>query len=169
MSAILPGLSVLFAVIAAAVPWGLPGDATFILPLVTVMMVFCWRSIPDAILPPALAMALGLLTDVMSGGPLGFWALLSLIAASAGGLAQPLTKERQYMGLWLAWVGLVSALALLGWLLGSLYFFRWIDWWPVVFGAAASVVLFPVVLHGVLWLRRRSIETNSGAIYRRMT
>ena len=36
MTAALPALSVLFAVLATAVPWGLPGDATFILPLVVV-------------------------------------------------------------------------------------------------------------------------------------
>ena len=73
-----PALSVLFAVLATAVPWGLPADATFILPLVVVMMVFCWRALPGATLSPAIAVLLGLLTDVTSGGPLGFWALLLL-------------------------------------------------------------------------------------------
>ena len=61
MTAALPALSVLFAVLATAVPWGLPGDATFILPLVVVMMVFCWRALPGTVLPPYLAMLLGLL------------------------------------------------------------------------------------------------------------
>jgi hypothetical protein len=84
MNAMLPALSVLFAVFATAVPWGLPVDATFILPLVVVMMVFCWRALPGTVLPPYLAMLLGLLTDVVSGGPLGFWALMTLIAATAG-------------------------------------------------------------------------------------
>ena len=79
MSAVaLPVLSILLLVLATAVPWGLPPDATFILPLVVVMMVFCWRTIPDAVLNPAVAMLLGLLTDVMSGGPLGFFGLLAL-------------------------------------------------------------------------------------------
>ena len=69
MTKFLPALSVLFAVVATAVPWGLPADATFILPLVVVMMVFCWRAIPGAALPPAGAVGLGLLADLMSGGP----------------------------------------------------------------------------------------------------
>ena len=56
MSAILPALSVLFAVLATAVPWGLPADATFILPLVVVMMVFCWRALPGTTLSPVIAM-----------------------------------------------------------------------------------------------------------------
>jgi rod shape-determining protein MreD len=44
-------------------------------------------------------------------------------------------------------------LAGFGWLLASLYYFRWIDWWPIAFGAIASVGLFPIVLYGLLWIR----------------
>src|SRR4029078_8205550 len=90
MIASLPVLSVLFAVLATAVPWGLPADATFILPHLVVMMVFCWRVFPGYNLQPYVAMTLGLLTDVMSGGPLGFWALMALTGAIAGGLTPPL-------------------------------------------------------------------------------
>ena len=96
MSTILPALSVLFAVLATAVPWGLPADATFILPLVVVMMVFCWRIIPDAVLPLFVCMLLGLLTDVMSGGPLGFFALMTLIAASVGGQLRSLIAPESF-------------------------------------------------------------------------
>jgi rod shape-determining protein MreD len=165
MNAMLPALSVLFAVFATAVPWGLPADATFILPLVMVMMVFCWRALPGTVLPPYLAMLLGLLTDVTSGGPLGFWALMSLIAATAGGLAPSLNDGQDRRRLWLVW-GLVAGLiAVLGWLIGSLYFLRWIDWWPIAFGALASIALFPVVLRGVLWIRRGRLRPERGTLY----
>jgi rod shape-determining protein MreD len=169
MTAMLPALSVLFAVFAAAVPWGIPADATFILPLVVVMMVFCWRALPGTVLPPYLAMLLGLLTDITSGGPLGFWALMCLIAATAGGRAQSLTDGRDVSRLWLVWTGVACLVAVIGWLLASLYFLRWIDWWPIAFGALASVVLFPVVLHGVLWIRRGRLLPERTALYRRWT
>jgi rod shape-determining protein MreD len=170
MTNILPGLSVMFAVIATAVPWGLPGDATFILPLVTVMMVFCWRSFPGVSFAPALAMLLGLLTDIMSGGPLGFWALMMLAAATAGGYARPLVEIKAYTALWLVWAVLVSVLAGLGWLLASLFFFRWIDWWPIAFGALASTALFPVVLYGLFWIKRgSSLEVPRNVTYRGWT
>ena len=147
MSAILPSASILVAVFATAVPWGLPADATFMLPLVVVMMVFCWRTIPGAVLPPTVAMLLGLLTDVTSGGPLGFWGLMALIAASVGGWAPSLADEPDELGLlWLVWVAVAVLRSGFGWLLASLYFFRWIDWWPIAIRALASIVLFPVVL-----------------------
>lgn len=169
MNAILPTLSLLVAVIAAAVPWGLPADATFILPLVVVMMVFCWRALPGTVLPPYLAMLLGLLTDITSGGPLGFWALMCLIGATAGARSPSLMDGRDLGRLWLVWGGVACLVALLGWLLASLYFLRWIDWWPIAFGAFASILLFPVVLHGVLWIRGGRIWPERAALYRRWT
>jgi rod shape-determining protein MreD len=169
MTAVLPALSVLLAVVASAVPLGLPAKATFVLPLILVMMVFCWRALPGVVLPPFVAMLLGLLTDVMSGGPLGFWAFMNLAAANAGEYARASDEEPSFSALWLFWCGLVAVLACLGWLLGSLYFFRWIDWWPIAFGTLASIALFPVVLHGLLWIRRKSIEPSRTATYRGRT
>jgi rod shape-determining protein MreD len=166
MSTILPALSVLFAVVATAVPWGLPADATFILPLVVVMMVFCWRAFPGVTLSPIVAVLLGLLTDIMSGGPLGFWALLVLIGSSAGSYARSFGAGRQMGPLWLIWTALAPGLALFGWLLASAFFLRWVDWWPIAVGAAASVVLFPVVLKGLLWIERGSLGLGTRATYR---
>jgi rod shape-determining protein MreD len=166
MTKFLPALSVLFAVLATAVPWGLPADATFILPLVVVMMVLCWRIIPGAALPPAGAAGLGLLADLMSGGPLGYWALMCLIGATVGGRAGSLSEGRDIFVHWLIWMVLVSLLGGFGWLLASLYYFRWIDWWPIAFGALASIALFPVVLHGLLWIRHGRLGPERNEIFR---
>jgi rod shape-determining protein MreD len=152
MSLIVPGLTVFFTVILAAVPWGLPDDATFVLPLVAVMTVFCWRAIPGANLPAIIAVVFGLLLDVTSGGPLGFWALLALAAASAGTRAQPFASRSDWTPLWLVWTGLAATLAGSGWLIASLYYFRWIDWWPIALGAVASVILFPLIWRLILRL-----------------
>jgi len=166
MSTLLPALSVLFAVIATAVPWGLPPDATFILPLVVVMMVFCWRAFPGATLSPLVAMLLGLLTDIMSGGPLGFWALLALVGSSAGSYARSFGAGREMGRLWLIWTVLTPGLAVVGWLLASAFFLRWVDWWPIAVGAVASVALFPVVLRGLLWIERGNFGLRARATYR---
>jgi rod shape-determining protein MreD len=166
MTKFLPALSVLFAVVATAVPWGLPADATFILPLVVVMMVFCWRAIPAAELHPTVAVGLGLLADLMSGGPLGYWALMCLIAATIGGWAGSLAEARTLGRHWLIWSMLVAVLAGFGWLLASLYYFRWIHWWPIALGAIASIGLFPIVLYGLLWIRDGRLGRERQAIFR---
>jgi len=169
MNPILPALSVLFAVFATAVPWGLPADATFILPLVMVMMVFCWRVLPGVEFPAYVAVLLGLLTDVVSGGPLGFWSLMALTGAAAGGWMQPLGDGQDMKRLWLVWGVVALIMACLGWLIASLYFLRGIDLWPIAFGALSSIVLFPVVLHGLLWIRRGRLKPERRIIYGRWT
>jgi rod shape-determining protein MreD len=169
MSTILPALSVLFAVLATAVPWGLPADATFVLPLVVVMMVFSWRVMPDAALPLSACMLLGLLTDVMSGGPLGFFALMTLIAASVSGLLRFTLEPRDLWPLWLIWGALAVTLGIFSWLLGSLYFLCWIDSWPILFGTLASIALFPVVLRGLVWIKCGSLRPDHSTLFRSWT
>jgi rod shape-determining protein MreD len=109
MSAMLPIVSILVAVLATAVPWGLPADATFVLPLVVVMMVFCWRAIQGAVLPPIVVMLVGLLTDVTTGGPLGYWGLMALMASSIAGRTQSFTDKGGVGVLWLVWLPVVAA------------------------------------------------------------
>ncbi len=150
MNAIVPALSILLAVLSTSLPLGLPADATFILPFLMVTMVFIWRAL-RAEMPAYAAMLFGLLTDITTGGPLGYWGLMALLAASAGGLARPFALPGNFYRLWLAWLPCIALLATFGWLLASLYFFRWIDRWPFIIGASASFVLFPALLY---WLRK---------------
>jgi hypothetical protein len=71
--------------------------------------------------------------------------------------------------LWLVWGIVAGFVGLVGWLLASLYFLRWIDWWPIAVGAAVSILLFPVVLHGLLWIRRGRLLPERTALFRRWT
>ena len=166
MTRFLPAFSVLIAVIATAVPWGLPAEATFILPLLVVMMVFCWRAIPGTELHPAAAAVLGLLADLLSGGPLGFWALMCLIAATVGLKPGSFRERRDIWTEWLAWTALICALGLFGWLLASLYYLRWIGWWPIAFGVVTSIVFFPVMLYGLLWVQSGRLGHSRRTIFR---
>jgi rod shape-determining protein MreD len=152
MNAIVPALSLMLAVLSTSLPLGLPADATFILPFLMITLVFLWRAL-RADLPAYAAMLFGLLTDVTTGGPLGYWGLMALLAASAGGVARPLALQGNVYSLWLAWLPCVALLATFGWLLASLYFFRWIDHWPFIIASSASFASFPAALYGLRKLR----------------
>jgi rod shape-determining protein MreD len=154
MSVALPVLSTLIAVLATAVPFGLPADLTFILPFLMVLMVFAWAASPRTAVPLLLALSLGLLTDFVTAGPLGFWGLMTLIGASAGAKCKPIVAGRGMADFWLCSAGLVVALGIFGWLLASLYFFRWIDWRPFLFGVLGSAALFPAIYFALRRLDR---------------
>ena len=65
--------------------------------------------------------------------------------------------------LWLVWAAVAGIVAGLSWLVASLYFLRWIDVRPIAFGALVSVALFPVVLHGLLWIKRGQLKPAGGS------
>jgi len=91
---------------------------------------------------------------------------MTLIGATVGGRVSPLTDGQDSNRLWLVWAGVAAVVASVGWLLASLYFLRWIDWWPIAFGALTSIALFPVVLRGLVWIRRGRLRPGA-ALYGR--
>jgi rod shape-determining protein MreD len=73
---------------------------------------------------------------------------------------------REMAPLWFIWTVLAPGLTLFGWLLASTFFLRWVDWWPILVGAVASVALFPVVLKGLLWIERGNLGLRARETYR---
>jgi hypothetical protein len=63
------------------------------------------------------------------------------------------------------WAG-IAARSACSWLLGSLYVVRLIDAWPIAFGACVSILLFPAVLRGVVWMKRGRLKPK---LYRGLT
>ena len=138
-----PKLAVGFAILATGIPWGLPDAAVFVLPLVAMMLVFKFASQRSSDLQPWFAFVAGLIADILTAGPFGFWALVYLLAYCFGRAAQPYAPGLGPIGLWLAFVVSASAIAGLGWSVASLYFMRMLDPLPMALGLGAVVALFP--------------------------
>ena len=150
---IVSSLVLLLAVVVAAVPWALPVAAGFVLPLQLIIFVFALSLLRSHVLPTLSVFAAGLLMDVLTAGPLGYWAIIFLITHT---LARVLTRRTTPMGfamLWATFAATAAIASITGWALASLYFVRLIDWEPMLIGAMAAVVLFPLIA----WPLRRSL------------
>lgn len=158
-----PGLCLAASVFAAAIPWGLPAAAAFILPFVTLSLVFVFSSAPTPTLPAWSVFAAGLATDLLTQGPLGFWASLFLLAHAVAGAAAARQQGRLRLGAWLSFAAMAAAVAALGWAVASVYFMRLLDWQPLVLAAAAAIVLFPVLARFDALRRGREPWRRSGA------
>ena len=136
---------------------GLPADATFAPPLIVMTMIFAGAASRHGL--PVLSRAFARAPHrYLERGPLGFWAMMALIAAAAPARAFARRRSRPE-----------PALALLGVrrrgdrrarLAGSLYVVRLIDAWPMP-SAHAFRSCFPVVLRGVVWIKRRRLRPAS--------
>lgn len=150
---IVPSLVLLLAVVVAAVPWALPVAAGFVLPLQLIVFVFALSFQREYVLPTLTVFAAGLLMDVLTAGPLGYWAIIFLITHSLARFIARRNRLISFTMLWIAFAATAATASMAGWALASLYFVRLIDWQPMLIGASAAVALFPLIS----WPMRRSL------------
>lgn len=157
MTRFLPGLAVLLTTLLCALPWGTPETAgpsasfSVAMPIAVVFALGFWW--PDR-LPAWITFLAGLLSDAVTGGPLGYWAFLYLLALTA---ARACHAAIRVPGLLAAWGGFVITAALLSvvaWAVTSLYRLELVAWWPVAWPLLSLIVIFPGVAGVLLGLTR---------------
>lgn len=142
---IVPSLVLFLAVVVAAVPWVLPAAASFILPLLLIIFVFVLTIQHKRDLPTVSVFAAGLLMDVLTAGPLGYWAIIFLLTHTLANFYAKRAGTARFGKLWFAFAMTAVAASISGWVLASIYFVRVIDWQPMFIGGAVAIALFPLV------------------------
>jgi rod shape-determining protein MreD len=141
---LMPAVSVALVTLLAALPWGLPSEARFLLPLLPYAAIHFWAVRRPALMPEWLVFMSGLAADVLTHGPLGFWSLVYLLGYM---LVQVLRDFNRWgaAGRWLQFCTTIALLAFVQWLVASVYFMSAADWKPLVRSAAAICMLYPLL------------------------
>ena len=151
---VLPSCLVLLAVLLAAAPWGVTAGAEFVLQVMPYMMAHLFLARGKGFVPSPVMFIAGMIMDVASNGPLGFWALIYLFGVLiARQLPDGLMDTR--MGRFSALLLVVFALAAAQVAIASIYLLKWIDWHPVLAGTLMAG--FITLLIDLAW-RDRSLE-----------
>jgi rod shape-determining protein MreD len=158
---IVPSLVLFLAVVVAAVPWALPSKASFILPLLLIIIVYVLTLQRRTVLPSLSVFAAGLLMDILTAGPLGYWAIIFLLTHTLAALYGRRDATPGFGMLWLVFAATAVVTSISGWVLASLYFVRVIDWQPMLIGGAVAVALFPLVA----WPMRRSLGLVPAGVF----
>jgi rod shape-determining protein MreD len=159
MARTFPKLALGLAIVVTAIPLGLPGDAAFALPLAAMMLVFIFSSFKLPPIRPWFVFLAGLVMDVLTAGPFGFWALVFLMAYCFGRAIAPYGPGLGPIGLWLAFIASACAIGACGWAVASLYFMRLLDPYPMGLGLAAVVLAYPFVA----WALERLVRIGQPA------
>jgi rod shape-determining protein MreD len=154
IGAAVPALTLVLATIVAVLPWGFGHLADFGFAMLPMIVVHYWSLRRPRHLPVSLVFACGLAIDVMTHGPLGFWALLALVSVAAAPAPDRDTFASTIAGRYGHSILAMGVVALVGWVLMSIYFQRVIDWQPMAFGVGASVLLYPIVAFALLRVGR---------------
>lgn len=114
----LPFLSVFFLMIFIFLP--LPFFANLV-PHLTLIGVYYWSVFRPELMPISLIFVIGVLQDILSGGPLGMTALLLILVGLLVTLQGRKFLERDFMFNWLIFSFVSVSYGLSAWILASLY------------------------------------------------
>ncbi len=134
-------LSLLLVVVSVAF-YGIP-DLAPVTPSLATMAVYYWGIYRPDLLPAPAAFLIGLVQDILSGGPTGMMALILLLVH-----AVVVSQRRVFLGksFLVGWWGLAivaGGAAVLSWLVASAWFGSFLPVWPVVYQALLTVALYP--------------------------
>lgn len=148
----LPLLVTLAALLLALAPLNLfQGYAPA--PDIVLASVFFWAIFGPQFLPAWAVFALGLTQDIATGGPIGFWALVYLLAYGFALSQRVFFFGRTVPGVWLGFIIVVLVTAFVTWIVGSTYFSRWLPVAPILMQALVSIAVFPLAAKAFFFVR----------------
>lgn len=141
---IVPVLTIIMATLLVVLPWGVTAQNRFFLPLLPLIVIHYWTlRLPDEV-KDWWAFCAGLSVDILTNGPIGYWALIYLLGFAAAKLSTDVAGGSPVFK-WLAAGATMIALTALGWVVSSLYYFEWADWRPYMTAAVASALVYPLI------------------------
>ena len=146
MKTLLTGIAVLLFVILCTLPWGGPGGAGaaasigISIPIAVIFACGFWWPYR---LPSWIVFLAGLLGDAVTGGPLGYWALLYLLALAAARAGRDYIGAPRVLPAWATFAATASGLCLVAWAVTSLYRLEIVDWRHFAWQMLILSILFP--------------------------
>jgi rod shape-determining protein MreD len=139
---LMPALTVSILAVLAVLPWGLPADARFVLPFLPVIALHDWSSRHADRLSPWVPFAAGIVVDVLTNGPLGYWPLIYLGAMMLGADAQRMPGAGP-AARWVVFLAALVGLVIAAWGVASLYHLSVSDWRPFAWALWVSALCYP--------------------------
>ena len=146
LSLLFPAVVSLIAVICASLPWGAPVSIALALPLIALGVIFFWSLHRPGQLPSPIVFLFGVLADLATDGPLGFWALNFLVGYAIA-VYGPLGNggRREGVAALLLFAATVFVVSGLSWVLTSLFFLKTMPIRPLMTGAVVAFFAYPAI------------------------
>lgn len=142
--ALTPFLTGVALILLSLLPFGLSGGL-FVSPLLALMPIYFWTLYRPQLMPAPAVFGLGLVQDLVSGGPIGLWPFILLVTfgilSSQRLLLVILLQGRLGFGFaFVMGVAMVTA-----WATGCIVYARFLDPTPFLLQAVLSIALYPVI------------------------
>jgi rod shape-determining protein MreD len=153
-------VSVFLSLIFQAAPAHLV-DGVNIMPTWPLIAIFLWSGLRPYFMPPFVVFAIGLTQDLLTGAPMGVWALSYLVSIAVFRFRGEDGMPRDLPPILLRFGGTLVLAHTIAYIAGSWSLGQLADFRPLIIEATATILMFPLL--AFLALRRRR-SSRSGFI-----
>jgi rod shape-determining protein MreD len=145
-SRLLPSLTILTIVLLGALPWGQGHNMRFLLPAAPFMAIHFWTCRHPEVVAAPFVFFVGLVVDLLTSGPLGFWPLVFLCGFAVTRMFNRLFPAQDDFARWRSFVAASSIATSTAWLIASFYFLQLVDWRPMLGSVLGQSALYPLLV-----------------------
>ena len=145
-------LSVFAALVIQAAPTRLL-DGVNLMPTWPLIAIFLWSGLRPHFMPPIVVFSIGLVQDLLTGAPMGVWALSYLVAMAVFRFRGEDGMPRDLPPILLRFGGTLLLAHAIAYGAGSWALGQFADIRPLIIEATATILMFPLIAY--LALRRR--------------
>lgn len=139
-----PTALALLLVLLGGVPLGLPAQHG-VLPLTVMASVYFWTLYRPGLMPPPAVFGLGLLSDLLTGAPLGINPVLLLLLHAFVLSQRRVLVKQSFLFVWIGFALMGGAVLALGWLLRVVLALRLMPVEPALFEMALTIAAYPAL------------------------
>ena len=151
-----PTLLGLFGVLLLAMPVRI-GEGFIPTPLLPLVIVFFWSIYGPNYLPSLSVFFIGLLQDLLTGGPIGLWPAVYLITQYVVLSQRPYFMGREQRVVWIGFTFAALGAGLILWMVMSLMSGEMLPIWTLAAQLIATIATYPLFAAGFSHLHRRVI------------
>lgn len=148
-----PCFSTAGIVLLEAIPWYVP-EIGRVAPALGLMCVYYWAIHRPDLFPASAVFVVGLLRDILSGGPIGLWALLYLLAFGVAGSQRVFFSGKSFPVVWWGFMMVAAGVHVLDWVATLALAAAPVSPWPAIFSYFLSVAAYPILAAILVLLHR---------------
>lgn len=129
-------------------------------PFLSLVGIYYWSIFKPRLMPVSVVFFLGLLQDILSGGPLGMMALLFILVRLFVIRQGRRFLEREFLFNWLVFIMVSPVFGLATWIIASLYLKESQNIWGVFGQSVLTIAAFPLVTSALDWVRSLLVDES---------
>lgn len=141
---LIPGIATLFLLLLSVVPLSTPHSA-LVMPPFALMGIYFWSVYRPDLMPMAAAFGIGLMQDMLSGGPPGLFAAAFLAVHAVMSWQRRFFVGKAFAVEWLGFALVVPPLFLGVWIVASLYYMKLLPAAELFVQGLLALAVYPAI------------------------